>query len=62
MNQSSSIPALGCLSECAIESASAVTGIDAALEEAASAERQANRLHIVNRGHEGFRDLRTGAA
>src|SRR5260370_41601511 len=59
MNQNSSIHALGCLSECAVECASAVTGSDAVLEEAASAERQPNRLHIVNSGHEGFHALRT---
>jgi hypothetical protein len=37
---------------------SAITGGDAILEEAASAERQADRLHIVDRDLEGLHHFR----
>src|SRR6266851_3525340 len=50
------------LSEFAVERAHAVTGGDAVLEEAASAERQADGLHVVYRHHEGFGDLQTVVA
>jgi hypothetical protein len=52
----------GRLSKGAVERASSVTGGDAILEEAAAAERQADRLPILDRNLEGLQDFQTVVA
>src|SRR5437016_4034897 len=57
---------IGCLSlglrERALERSPAITGGDAVLEEATSAERKTDGLHTVDCGHEGCRDFRAVGA